>query len=198
MPNWCSNELAVIGKKEDVDRFYNSFKDSGEMFQKNIPTPEELLNTKASFEEFPKDDTEAYDLYEKYGAVDWYYWRISNWGTKWDVDELQLTEDDYHEKSGVQHYAFRFNTAWSPPEEGIKKLSELYKNVLFHLQFEEPGMCFEGFYKCMNGNVLSELTHESYRKIDDISDNYVDEYEDSILSEIEEQINAIGIEDESV
>jgi hypothetical protein len=50
----------------------------------------------------------------------------------------------------------------------------------------------------MNGNVLSELTHESYRKIDDISDNYVDEYEDSILSEIEQAINENGTEDENV
>jgi len=198
MPNWCCNELAVIGKKEEVERFYNSFKDTNEFFENNIPTPKELADVKATFSKTP-DSEESNRLYEKYGATDWYYWRIENWGTKWDISELQLTEEDDNGDGNLKYYCFRFDTAWSPPEEGIRKLSKLYKDVLFHLQFEEPGMCFEGFYKCMNGIVLSQLTVESYTKIDQITDNYIEEYELSLEYQKEEN-NIInnGIEDESV
>jgi len=196
MPNWCCNELAVIGKKEEVERFYNSFKDTNEFFENNIPTPKELADVKATFSKTP-DSEESNRLYEKYGATDWYYWRIENWGTKWDISELQLTEEDDNGDGNLKYYCFRFDTAWSPPEEGIRKLSKLYKDVLFHLQFEEPGMCFEGFYKCMNGVVLSQLTTESYTKIDQITDNYLEEYECS-LDESKESLSQNGIEDESV
>jgi hypothetical protein len=196
MPNWCCNELAVIGKSEEVERFYNSFKDTNEFFENNIPTPKELADVKATFSK-PSDSEESNRLFEKYGATDWYYWRINNWGTKWDISELQLTEEDDNGKENLKYYCFRFDTAWSPPEEGIRKLSELYKDVLFHLQFEEPGMCFEGYYKCMNGVVLSQLTVESYTKIDQITDNYIEEYETSLVESQENLINN-GIEDESV
>jgi len=49
----------------------------------------------------------------------------------------------------------------------------------------------------MNGVVLSQLTVESYTKIDQITDNYIEEYETSLVESQENLINN-GIEDESV
>jgi hypothetical protein len=49
----------------------------------------------------------------------------------------------------------------------------------------------------MNGIVLSQLTVESYTKIDQVVDNYIEEYECS-LDESKESLSENGIEDESV
>jgi hypothetical protein len=37
-----------------------------------------------------------------------------------------------------------FYTAWSPPIPIIKKLAELHKDIVFRLEYYEPGMAFRG------------------------------------------------------
>jgi hypothetical protein len=108
------------------------------------------------------------ELMAKYGSVDWYWWRVNNWGTKWDLNEinnLQITiEGEY------KIITFTCDTAWSPPEEGFQRISAMpeFRNVYFYAQYHEPGMAFEGFFSFVNGESRGAECVQSYVKLDDI------------------------------
>jgi hypothetical protein len=68
----------------------------------------------------------------------WYDWNITHWGTKWDVavemdEEYSTTELDFFDDR--THY--RFQTAWSPPEDAIARLAFMFPQLRFTLNFEE-------------------------------------------------------------
>jgi hypothetical protein len=64
---------------------------------------------------------------------DWYERRLAQWGTKWVGYEVQIGES-----------VIDFFTAWSPPIPIIKKLAELHKDLVFRLEYYEPGNNFRG------------------------------------------------------
>lgn len=174
MPNWCENILVVMGDQEQVTKFKEKVEDGG-MFEKHLPTPVELLK----IEGFNKDLDLSKKMIDKYGARDWYDWRVNNWGTKWDVDDIHVREAD-NVDGDLMAVVFSFDSAWSPPEAGIETISGMYKDVVFHLQYEEPGMAFEGYCRCLNGETIGSETHEMYEKWDSIVDNLRNDWEYTI------------------
>lgn len=105
-------------------------------FERILPTPRELLNAQSPCR---KSDEQKAELIKKYGADDWYDWRIKNWGVKWPPSfnsaNLEITDDAM---------VFFFDTPWGPPVNIIKFMSSLFPNATFQLQFAEPGMNFSG------------------------------------------------------
>jgi hypothetical protein len=80
----------------------------------------------------------------------WYDWSIDHWGTKWDVSDTFEDENGY----------ICFDTAWSTPFELISKLSTLYPNLIFDVQYADEDLgnnC--GTYQLQNG---LEIYSESY------------------------------------
>jgi hypothetical protein len=71
----------------------------------------------------------AYSNKQKYGATDWYHWCSSDlpgrWGTKWNSTPM----DDPHIYDGSNR--IEFQTAWSPPEPVIVRLSEMFPDAQF-------------------------------------------------------------------
>jgi hypothetical protein len=66
-----------------------------------------------------------------------YDWCVENWGTKWDifdVDIISLVDDELE---------LCFSTAWSPPVEAIRHGSDRY-GFDFELTYKEEGMMFIG------------------------------------------------------
>jgi len=120
MPNHCNNQL-TLASGEDILNVLNPYlKLKGEDiigyqeykfdFNKIIPEPEP--------------------------EVDWYSWRVQNWGTKWDGYDGRFNDDQT---------TFTFDTAWSPPLPVIKKLAEITGQT-FILGYIEYGMFFCGKY----------------------------------------------------
>jgi len=150
MPNWCSNTLDV--HSTNVERL-KEFKqavlipnkehpdwDAEFTFNNLLPTPLEL------FEENVFEQSENYEaLIKKYGSSDWYMWRISNWGTKWDASGSVITVND------DQNLILCFDTAWGPPVAWLDKISAQFPELSFHLIYEEPGVSFCGFVDYENG-----------------------------------------------
>ena len=116
MPNWCSNEVTIEGTKEDmakfVDECFTDFKGTPVLdFAKVMPEPD--------YNKPQKDGTHNNGVQKELHDVmpDWWNWRNTNWGTKWnlvpDPDgnltgyELVGQDDEY-----IQ---LEFETAWSPP-----------------------------------------------------------------------------------
>jgi hypothetical protein len=91
-------------------------------------------------------EEELAKLKEKYGATNWYDWATCHWGTKWDIEAELAYEDDT-----VLEY--RFDTAWSPPVEWLRKVAADYPKLRFCLKYEEPGMAFMGVAVGENGKV---------------------------------------------
>ena len=94
----------------------------------------------------------------------WYDWNIRNWGTKWDTDaELERHDPD--------HASYRFETAWSAPEEAITALSVRFPRLDFSLEWEEEqGFGGELLFRDGDVTVVSEYgipdSHADYQERD--------------------------------
>jgi hypothetical protein len=154
MPNWVYNRLSIEAQDvtpiaEQVARPYEkrvrTFVQGEGYIEKT-----EAVNAPFSFWNIIKPSD---DILEEYYAIEadptkdngwfgksdptnlsqhWYDWNLRNWGTKWDVYH---SAEPFHEDNGLVCYTFE--TAWSPPEEAIAKLSEQYPDATLILEYEE-------------------------------------------------------------
>jgi len=127
MPNWCQNILTVTDSSNKVKKYLRK---NGFYFEKIKPTPKKLLDD--------KDDG-------------WYFWRIQNWGTKWDIENE--IDSITHKENNV---LISFNTAWSPPIPLIETLSKMFPAATFELKYFEGGMCFGGIATIKDGITSDE------------------------------------------
>lgn len=148
IPNWCRNDVTITsyppgGGLEEVANFLARKEANGNLitfcYDEVIPQPPEVL---ASLE------------YGE-GDVDWYDWRVMNWGTKWDN-----TEDVYTEISGDCLY-YSFGSPWSPPQPVMRRLSELFPHIVVAHAWDEPGSDFGGFKLWHKGEVLQQRSGSS-------------------------------------
>lgn len=134
MPNWVTNIITLNGEKEEVKKIKDllriTYEDwdgkrvTGISFDKLIPMPEELnISKPAQTEEEKKRAVE--NMY-KYGARDWYDWRVQNWGTKWDAAY-----------SHIKGNLMWFDTAWSTPVEFVETLSKRFPKVEIILEYAD-------------------------------------------------------------
>lgn len=169
MPNWCSNNLSIYGKQENMEKLMEVITISeGEysLLQKLYPTPEELCIGDVSF---AVDEQQQANL-EKFGYKSWYDWNIANWGTKWAESDLHVGQEYTINHDGTSVIAFNFESAWSPPIEAFDKICKDYPNLVFCLYYEETGMAFCGSNIWANGEcqesyqaeLVSRFFDESY------------------------------------
>lgn len=122
MPNWCNNRLTLTHKDADI---LDNLKahicfggdHEGDLFQFIKP--------------IPKDYTEG---------DSWYWWCVSNWGTKWDACNMSWSQLDDHTLE------FDFDTAWSPPLGVYEELARQGFGV--EAYYVEYGMMFAGEWHC--------------------------------------------------
>lgn len=157
MPNWCRNTLAITGPKDILTDFRRKARNIYIGYQGNekgffcinnfIPMPEELKGTRVSFE----DINSQLEMSE---SLNWYVWRLKNWGTKWEVD----SDSDCEETDNKLIY--KFESAWAAPGMAILKISSAYPDLVYELKYEEFGMAFYGKTKFMAGKVISFEHHK--------------------------------------
>ena len=152
-------------------------KDTALDFNKIVPYPEDLAKADAAHHQVERDrDAEAvrqgykryYDMPEDKRELvakqfpevpdgynnGGYNWCHENWGTKWNVDaEISGDPND-------GEVSYFFDSAWAPPEKVIKKLGEMFPTLSLHLNYSEPGMCFEGDLEIINGKVTLEECYD--------------------------------------
>lgn len=176
MPNWAFNNITVKGKPQDILKFiedtkvvskedssnYNKYEIDGVTYEHSLnqlfPCPTDLYETMAGWHSPQEDGTkkpeqialeakQAENL-AKYGAKDWYDWANANWDTKWGACDVRLDPDDWDETSN--RFCFYCESAWSPPVGLLRKISELYPNLVFGMDTTEESdayACFFVFYK---------------------------------------------------
>jgi len=90
-----------------------------------------------------------------------YEWCIAQWGTKWNASDPLLVkrlDADREEKDDIILYDF--STAWSPPMPVVKKMSELFPELLFTLKCWEGGGGYRGLLRVKNNKVLAACTYD--------------------------------------
>ena len=141
MPNWCECTLTVEGPNQDADNFIARVsipeKELNLSFETTVPTPENLLTDKS----------------ETRGVPTWYWWRLQNWGTKWDTESEQPPTVD-HNAQDVTTATYHFDTAWDPPSAWLIKTSSEFPRLTFYLEFDEPGMDFWGVISVQDGIIM--------------------------------------------
>jgi hypothetical protein len=136
MPNWCFNQLTVTNSTPKLESF---LKEHGLSFEA-IVKPNR-----------PENDENGF------GTVNA---QQSAWGTKWDLEENDAKEVA---DSLIEDNAASFDTAWSPPSEAIRVLSEI-TDACFELAFYEPGCWFWGKESFQDGQIFTDTNSESGSK----------------------------------
>ena len=142
MPNWCQNEVRIMGteegSEEEIKHFLETCFVDGELdFEKIIPYPDNA----PSREDQPEDLRERLNhpfskWYNNFG----YFWCVENWGTKWGA-----TQQDNDLSSYPDEIELRFDTAWSPPQGIHDKVKEMLPNCSISWFYKEEGMQVSGW-----------------------------------------------------
>jgi hypothetical protein len=114
MPNWCENDLEIVGPLAEVR----------DLFEK-IKNQNELLNVL-------RRNPSGHSL----------SWRFHHWGTKWEVDPSELEFSEFGGDSGILYG--RFESAWGPPVEAFVYFGENNPNLTINLYYNEPLLGFAG------------------------------------------------------
>jgi hypothetical protein len=125
MQNWCYNSLTVNGPTKEIHKVFDPIRADSENFFNHIePIPSVEENN-------------------------WHDWRITNWGTKWDVtpEHFDIFDD---EESGVSTVDTVFDSAWGPPIAIMEKLESMGFEV--RLCYYEPGEGFAGIWEYGDDN----------------------------------------------
>ena len=152
MPNHCDQQVHIHGQRFLVETIYNALAGNGG----NLSNPQFCQLIKPMpFEVWvaPKTKKQGYDM------DGWYDWRLENWGTKWDVCDVQISDPiTYHgtdkkpswttpSDKEVASFTFHCWTAWAPPIPVWDALVKMGLSV--DASYQDEGMCFEGEY--LNG-----------------------------------------------
>tara|TARA_R110000824_G_scaffold399220_1_gene604328 strand:+ start:132 stop:854 length:723 start_codon:yes stop_codon:yes gene_type:complete len=142
MPNWCWNNLSVSGNEIQLRKFVEKStidieKNDEFSFNGTCPMPNTLNITSGSHLSFI-EKIKRYINIKLYKHKDWYDWRLSNWGTKWDAAESYINNND------INYFSVSFETAWGPPIAWIDNIQQDFPDLCFELEYEEEGMCFGG------------------------------------------------------
>lgn len=134
MPNHVANRLNIKATEETLKKIKDLLASTAEdgnvmSFESFFPTPQECLDN----------------------GDKWYYWRIANWGTKWDCYDSRLIDD----------FTYEFNTAWSTPRNAILRLSILFPDALFTVDYADEDASYNcGRYAISNGEYTEDWTPE--------------------------------------
>ena len=130
MPNWCSNSITISGPTKTIKQLWDDAH-VGEGFgllNAMVPMPTELDDTTS-----PSD------------SPNWYDWRVTNWGTKWDIADEGLEYVD--NKDGTGHITGWFDSVWGPPVDAYNTFLDDMDNCSISATYEEGGMDFAGIYE---------------------------------------------------
>lgn len=190
MPNWCYNNIDIIGDRDELQRFVDATKTTTEEgtvqhgLNHLFPIPAELQATPSAWYGDAEKQAEQTALEQaniaKYGYKDWYDWQYARWGTKWgDCDTDLLDEDPFVTPDGRSHIRFVFQTPWGPPLEGIAHITTLFPTLEFGIAYYEDGMDFYGFCTFVDGEPIDNCNQISdIPGIAELDARYEEEEED--------------------
>lgn len=203
MPNYCSNSLQISNlTAEQKNLILNTFTKKQEtpypeweshFLTTFCPEPDYSIVPVAKcfpdifFAETPEEAITALINKPEICEDSWYEWRLQNWGTKWEFCDVALNLDKY-----TSEFNCSFLTAWSPPIEGLFRVSTMFPNALFTLFYREDGNDFAGVTFLKNGNAFDQDFPISKIREYWLKQFHLDLFERSQADEAEEDIDLIN------
>ena len=151
MPNHCYQQVYVEGPNFLVRQLWDGLTGNSYDPQNNgcVNNPQFCqLVVPMPFEQWisPKVKWRGYDV------EGWYDWRCENWGTKWDVVDVEIEEeftrekgaDEIFDEKSKSWFSFRCWTAWGAPIPVWDKLQKM--GVKVRATYQDEGGMFEGEY----------------------------------------------------
>jgi hypothetical protein len=155
MTNWCKNLVTISNDNREVIKAIADAFERDELFDVFIPCPKELEKLTS----LKPNDALVKKIVAKYGAEDWYLWRLDNWGTKWDTGRSHGT------LTVVRPTKIKLvvKTAWTPPIPIFDRWVDLGCRV--RARFWEPEMDVADTYvdKSVNAIRLARVRNEASR-----------------------------------
>jgi len=168
MPNWCNNSITITGPVDTIKQLWEDAR-SGEEFgllQAMAPMPAELNDTVADGGD----------------GDNWYNWRVSNWGTKWDISDegLEFTDNG----DGTAELTGWFDSAWAPPIGAYERFCEDNEDCSLEASYYEPGMDFGGFWRNGDDIYFEDLNERLKQPVEEWTQEFSEfEQEYDLLSE---------------
>lgn len=140
MPNWCAANVELTATEKEIKRLKKAIKDGNKGgAQKG------LLNALVPQPEFTD-------------GQEWYGWNTANWGTKWELAQVEITDES---KTSL---SLNFDTAWGPAIQAFETWADGGEGEFtYTYKYFEPGMGF-----------LGEATHDGTCGFDDYVDGSTD------------------------
>ena len=113
MPNWCQNSVKLVAPDTQV---FDKFVKHMELYYSSTNTNDDIPGFCAYFIPEPNYDLAEIDPAHPeihkdttYRMPGWWDFRVSNWGTKWEVNcDFDILDIDDEELSIIMH----FDSAW--------------------------------------------------------------------------------------
>ena len=153
MPNWCDNQITITGPNSVIDKIEKIVNEESNNAENGLlqffhPMPKELLETEAGPLAKTKKEKQARQARKlKFGAENWYDWRVNNWGTKWEVCEFYGIDKQPDALIGDSTITFAFSSAWSPPIGAYEKFLENNPDCFIRAYYYEGGCDFMGLWE---------------------------------------------------
>ena len=162
MPNWCYNKLVITGAgSADVRAFLQKHGEAAHIpasqrfcYDWIVPEPREEEQPPAPpkpSSDAIRDQIAAAQTVDELRAAlthltpepaptghDWYTWRLTRWGCKWDTSDVDVNDSD------PDQIIIRWESPWSPPRKAIRAFAYQFQTAEFTHTFGEPGCDFGG------------------------------------------------------
>ena len=99
------------------------------------------------------------------GFDNWYDWRVSNWGTKWELCEFFGIDLQDPEDSDEATISFSCQSAWSPPL-GALEYFDMNTECSVKCSYYEGGMDFMGIWSSDEGDRCWSISETAPRSDD--------------------------------
>ena len=157
MPNWCENYMNLeVPTKHEADiieavlsqnvEVYENFRLANDGYDLPIFGDNHmgLLGYLMPEPDYSDRDKDVSEDEPASTFPDWYSWRCSNWGTKWEVDIQDWHRED--NEDGTVTFNFHFDSAWSPPIGVYETISDREGWKVYATYFE-GGSSFFGYFQ---------------------------------------------------
>ena len=151
MPNWCDNQVTITGPNSVIDKIEKIVNDESNNVENGLlqffhPMPKALKDTVAGPEpKTKKEKLEKARLNVEYGASNWYDWRCTNWGTKWELCEFYGVDRQHlNDSLDESTISFAFSSAWAPPIGAYEQFLADNENCSLKAYYYEGGCDFMG------------------------------------------------------
>ena len=184
MPNHTAVTVEIVGSPDALDQLAELASEGKSILKHFIPLPENAITTHTGLTEDGEPfEYQAFAETRNGGEVDGYNLACNLWGTKWADYDVDLIVDDRSDAN--PSIKIRCNSAWSPPVEGYRKLTEILP-IAVVLSYQDEGYGYVGATSVAGGEIIDEQDYDStgmdsYNKVRGLGEPPEDQSGDEFL-----------------